>query len=125
MKQYNRNTIANATRNTVNAQLFDEEDFAVLVAENEFTAKVNALSQLTYAELLDMYGYDDEEDRAIIKAICIVNEREEQIVNEEYRIINEPLLWDFYKAHKDDEDHEWWDFFSDWHKDVYGVRPHW
>ena len=125
MKQYNRNAITNATRNTVNAQLFDEENYAVLVAEDEFTAKVNALSQLTYAELLDMYGYDDEEDRAIIKAICIVNERDEQIVNEEYRIINEPLLWDFYRAHKNDEGHEWWDFFSDWYKDVYGVRPRW
>jgi hypothetical protein len=120
MKQYSRNTIATATRNTINAQLFDEEDYVVLMAEDEFSAKVNALSQLTYAELLDMYGYDDEEDRAITKAICIVNEREEQ----EYRITNEPLLWDFYKAHKDDEDREWWDYFSDWHKDVYGVRPH-
>lgn len=120
MKQYSRNTIATATRNTINAQLFDEEDYVVLMAEDEFSAKVNALSQLTYAELLDMYGYDDEEDRAITKAICIVNEREEQ----EYRITNEPLLWDFYKAHKDDEDREWWDYFSDWYKDVYGVRPH-
>ena len=78
MKQYSRNTIATATRNTINAQLFDEEDYIALVAEDEFSAKVNALSQLTYAELLDMYGYDDEEDRAITKAICIVNEREEE-----------------------------------------------
>ena len=29
-----------------------------------------------------------------------------------------------YASHKDEPDFDW-DFYSDWHKDIYGCRPHW
>lgn len=49
--------------------------------------------------------------------------------DEAYREENEDKLWAYYEAHKDEprsaeNEETWWDFFSDWHKDVYGVRPH-
>lgn len=48
--------------------------------------------------------------------------------HEEYRKENEPKLIQFYKEHiegKKWEDirQEDWDWYSDWHKDVYGFRP--
>ena len=29
----------------------------------------------------------------------------------------------FYEAHKNDTDRDWWNYYSDWYKDVYGHRP--
>lgn len=47
---------------------------------------------------------------------------------EEYRATNEPKLRAYYDQHIagrewDEIDPECWDFYSDWHKDVYGFRP--
>ena len=46
-----------------------------------------------------------------------------------YREKNEPLIRDYFKLHFEgkewaDIDPENWDFYSDWHKDVFGYRPH-
>lgn len=77
------------------------------------------------AELLDMIGYGSENEEALWKAYeC--KEAEEQ---ERYREENEDKLWDFYRTYIEgkkasDIDPQDWDWFSDYHKDVYGFRPH-
>ena len=75
---------------------------------------------------LDAQGKGDSIERETYMQAYWIND---ELVREAYRIENEPKLWEFYDKHKDEpkqsEDGEtWWDFFSDWHKDVYGVRPH-
>ena len=32
-------------------------------------------------------------------------------------------LKEFYNAHKHDSNTNWWNYYSDWYKDVYGHRP--
>lgn len=56
----------------------------------------------------------------------IYNYREEQ---KSYREKNEPLIRDYFATHFEgkawkDIDPENWDYYSDWHKDVFGYRPH-
>ena len=56
----------------------------------------------------------------------IYNYREEE---KSYREKNEPLIRDYFATHFEgkewkDIDPECWEFYSDWHKDVFGYRPH-
>ena len=53
---------------------------------------------------------------------------DEEAEAEAYRTANEPKLRAYYDQHIADRewneiDPECWDFYSDWHKDVYGYRP--
>lgn len=66
---------------------------------------------------------DTAEHKVYMEAYWIGSDLLDRVYREE----NEPKLWAYYEKHKNDEGdfHDWWDFFSDWHKDVYGVRPHW
>lgn len=55
---------------------------------------------------------------------CVLNAQED----EDYRAENEDKLLEFYHKHiegktADTIDQGAWDFYSDWHKDVYGYRP--
>ena len=50
------------------------------------------------------------------------------ILNERYRAENQAKFDAFYKKHIEGKkweeiDPEAWDFYSDWHKDMYGYRP--
>lgn len=56
----------------------------------------------------------------------IFNYREE---DERYRRENEPKIREYFAKHIEgkewkDIDPEIWSFYSDWHKDVFGYRPH-
>lgn len=56
----------------------------------------------------------------------IYNEYEE---HQKYRAENEPKIRAYFAEHFegrtwDKIDPERWDFYSDWHKDVFGYRPH-
>lgn len=124
MRQYNRrNEIANARidlrieeeGSEIAERIFEIEDYNALVREY--------MGAYTSSELLDMIGYDTD-DKALIEAYRRKADEEEQAYREE----NEPKLWAFYEEHKHEPKHDengetWWDFFSDWHKDVYGFRP--
>lgn len=51
------------------------------------------------------------------------------ILDERYREENQTAFDAFYKKHIkgkswEEIDPEAWDFYSDWHKDMYGFRPH-
>lgn len=64
----------------------------------------------------------------------ILNNRPEMIFNyqeeeERYRRENEPKIRKFFAEHLEGKswyevDDNLWDFYSDWHKDVFGYRPH-
>jgi hypothetical protein len=50
------------------------------------------------------------------------------ILDERYRAENQASFDAFYEKHIKDKtweeiDKETWDFYSDWHKDMYGFRP--
>ena len=70
---------------------------------------------------LDAQGKHDSIERETYMQAYWIND---ELVSEAYRIENEPKLWEFYDKHKNEPLGDWWDWFSDWHKDVYGVRPH-
>lgn len=77
------------------------------------------------SELLDMIGYGYEDEPAIIEAY----ERLDAEFQRQYYEENVDKLWDFYHTYIEgkaasDIDPEDWDWFSDYHKDVYGFRPH-
>lgn len=77
-------------------------------------------------EELDAQGKRKSVERETYMQAYWIND---ELVRETYREENEPKLWAFYEKHKNEPKHSedgetWWDFFSDWHKDVYGVRPH-
>lgn len=66
------------------------------------------------------YNWNDD----LYNEYCELN----AILNEEYRRENEPKLIAFFEKYikdknLDDIDNECWDFYSDFHKDVYGFRP--
>ncbi len=56
----------------------------------------------------------------------VINEAEEEA---RYRAENEPKIRQYFAEHIEGKaweeiDQECWDFYSDWHKDVFGYRPH-
>lgn len=124
MKQYNRQASEQNTRKELRAEeegayvqerLDAEHVHEVLVQEYMHNYSLN--------ELMDMIGYGYEDEPAIIMAYRRLSEElDRQYYEENYR-----ELWAFYEAHKSEPiegEDSWWDFFSDWHKDVYGFRPH-
>ena len=83
-----------------------------------------------YKEMLenDSIGGIDEflEWLLINEPGMIYNYREE---NERYRVENEPKIREYFAKHFegktwDEIDPDNWSFYSDWHKDVFGYRPH-
>lgn len=80
----------------------------------ELSAKLNS----SWALGLDAFSTEEQDEFYKLN----------RLYNEEYRQNNEDPLWDFYDAHiagKNVEEikSEDLDFFSDYHKDVYGFRP--
>lgn len=66
----------------------------------------------------------------VAEALCDYNTTVHNIVDEEERYRNEeiPKLNAYYKKHiegktRDEIEPSAFDFYSDWHKDVYGYRP--
>lgn len=125
MKQYNRQSEIANTR----IELRKEEE-ASEIAEHifeieDYKARVrNYMERYTSSELLDMFGYGTD-DEALQEAYWRKYEKE----HAEWAEIEKPKLWAYYEEHKNEpkyngESCTWWDFFSDWHKDVYGFRPH-
>lgn len=81
-----------------------------------------------YCEIGRGESYNTVEEMA--KALCDYNKTVSDIVDEEerYRNIEIPKLKDYYKEHIDGKSREEIgddviDWYSDWHKDVYGYRP--
>lgn len=64
----------------------------------------------------------------------MLNNRSEMIFNyveedKRYRAENEPKIREFFAEHIEgkswkDIEPDMWQFYSDWHKDVFGYRPH-
>lgn len=72
----------------------------------------------TVEDFLDWVLYNREE--------LVYNYIEEE---KSYREKNEPLIREFFAKHIEgrewkDIDPDAWSFYSDWHKDVFGYRPH-
>ena len=73
---------------------------------------------------LDTYNPSSDEWSAAYKEYCSIN----AILDERYRVENQPAFDAFYEEHIkgkkwEDIDPEDWGFYSDWHKDMYGFRP--
>lgn len=126
MKQYNRQASEQNTRKELRA-----EEEGAYVQERIDARETDRLLVKYYmdnyssAELLDMIGYGSEDEKALWRAY----ERKEAEEQERYREENEDKLWDFYRTYIEgkkasDIAPEDWDWFSDYHKDVYGLRPH-
>ena len=124
MKQYNRHASMQDTRK----ELCAEEEGAYvqerLDAQHAHEALVQEyMHDYSLSELLDMIGYGYEDEPAIIEAY----ERLDAELQRQYYEENVDKLWAFYREHLEnnpDADGYDWDYFSDWHKDVYGFRPH-
>lgn len=126
MKQYNRQASEQNTRKELRA-----EEEGAYVQERIDARETDKLMVQYYmdnyssAELLDMIGYGSEDEEVLWKAY----EHKEAEEQERYREENEDKLWDFYHTYIEgkkasDIDPQDWDWFSDYHKDVYGFRPH-
>ena len=124
MKQYNRHASMQNTRR----ELRTEEEGAYVqerldARETDRLMVQYYMDNYSSAELLDMIGYGSDDE----KALCEAYERKEAEEQERYRKENEDKLWAFYREHLEnnpDADGYDWQWFSDWHKDVYGFRPH-
>lgn len=74
------------------------------------------------SDILD-YGYGDKWDEAYAE-YCDLR----AVQDERYREENQSKFDAFYKKHIEgkqweDIEPDVWDFYSDWHKDMYGFRP--
>ena len=83
------------------------------------TAELNEMRKLSH-EL--MYDWDAAKYQRYLELSCKEHE--------EYKAKAEPDLKKFYEAHikgkkPSEVSAEDWDWFSDYHKDVYGYRPRW
>lgn len=66
----------------------------------------------------DEFTEDDYEEYLVLDGIR----------HKEYREKNEPEITEYFEKHIkgkswNEIDQDRWDFYSDWHKDVYGYRP--
>ena len=126
MKQYNRHASMQDTRR----ELCAEEEGAYVQERLDAKHVHEVLVQeymhdYSLSELMDMIGYGCEDEPAIVEAY----ERLSAELDRQYREENEDKLWDFYRTYIEgkaasDIEPEDWDWFSDYHKDVYGFRPH-
>ena len=99
-----------------------------LFSEKEFADRLNRLNET--------HDYEITFD-ALFEAILLVNPDwliDEVAEEKAYRLENEPKLRQYFLDHffgktsdeifGDKELAERWDSYSDWHKDVFGYRPH-
>ena len=98
----------------VNTKYFSEQDFV---------NRLNRLNKTRSCEIpFDM----------LFEAILLVEPRwliDEAAEEEAYRLENEPKLRQYFFEHFygktwEEIDENDWQWYSDWHKDVYGYRPH-
>lgn len=124
MRQYNRQSEIENARIELRIEEEGSEIAERIFEIEDYKARVrDYMANYTSAELMDMYGYGTD-DEALGEA-CWRKYEEEQAV---WAKAEEPKLWAYYEEHKHEPKHDengetWWDFFSDWHKDVYGFRP--
>ena len=128
MKHYNRTSYDCISRREISEQV-SEIEIGEFILENEPSEqRARALADAYSAS--ELLRWLDDLGRAVVNfdgalwhAYLIASDREDRA----YREANERKLWAYYHEHVNDEGdfHDWWDFFSDWHKDVYGFRPHW
>jgi hypothetical protein len=92
------------------------KNFAAMT-DAELNTRIRELSNILNGEI------NDDWDKAY-KEYCQLTE----IQNERYRLVNQEAFDAFYepnikgKAWEEIRQADW-DFYSDWHKDMYGYRP--
>ncbi len=87
---------------------------------NEQKARLQELR----TKMMRNFGYCDDFTEADYDEYC----RLEAISHDEYRQREEPKLLEYFEKHIkgkswEEIDQDRWDWYSDWHKDVYGRRP--
>lgn len=87
---------------------------------NEQKARLDELTK----KMMRNYDFNDDFTREDYDEYC----RLEAIRRAEYRQQEEPRLLEYFENHIkgkrwEEIDQECWDWYSDWHKDVYGYRP--
>ena len=89
------------------------------MTDSEITVRLCELS-----EILNYSNMDGDWDKAYAEYSQLM-----EVQNERYREKNQSAFNAFYADHINGKkweeiNPEDWDFYSDWHKDMYGFRPH-
>ena len=108
----------------------------VLTVIEHVKAVIKAYNELPYEEVLEATNYDWHELANLMDAVNYDDEYEmyydlvrnyywleHSVSSEAYRQYAEADFLE-YASHKNEPDFDW-DFYSDWHKDIYGFRPRW
>lgn len=83
----------------------------------------NELPQFKWSQCSDlMREFDYGVNPALYRALWDAWQEEDSWDSQAYRDYAEADFLE-YASHKNEPDFDW-DFYSDWHKDLYGFRPH-
>lgn len=83
----------------------------------------NELPQFKWAQCSDlMREFDYGVNPALYRVLWNAWQEEDAWNNQAYRDYTEADFLE-YASHKNEPDFDW-DYYSDWHKDLYGFRPH-
>ena len=88
------------------------------MTDAELSARISELSKELY------FATGDEWHKLHLEYVNLTD-----VLDERYRERNQAEFDAFYAKHIDGKsweeiEPEAWDFYSDWHKDMYGFRPH-